>query len=95
MKSGRQSDVEYKRFGVQGKTSKEINKLICQSIYHQWGNFYQCGQTIIAQFNENSSGSECQSSSVIQRTSGRTEERRSKANRNRRSWRMGGRKNFK
>ena len=34
MESGRQSDVEYKRLGVQRITSKKTSRLICQSIYH-------------------------------------------------------------
>jgi len=34
MKEKRQSDVEYKRFGVQEKTGKEVSGLICWSIYY-------------------------------------------------------------
>jgi len=34
MKDERQSDVNYKRFGVQRKIGKEISGLICWSIYH-------------------------------------------------------------
>ena len=34
MKSRRQDNVEYKRFGVQEKTGKEIGGSIYRSIYH-------------------------------------------------------------
>jgi len=34
MESGGQNNVEYERFGVQGITSKEANRLICWSIHH-------------------------------------------------------------
>jgi len=34
MKSGRQSDIEYEKLGVQRTTSEKTNRLICQSIYH-------------------------------------------------------------
>ena len=48
-----------------------------------------------ANFNENSSSSECQSNSMIQRTGGRSEKGREKTNGSRRSRRVGGRENFK
>ena len=47
-----------------------------------------------ANFNENPSGSEYQSDSMIQRSSRRAEKRRSKTSRSRRSQRVGSRKNF-
>ena len=48
-----------------------------------------------ANFNEDLFSSECQSSSMIQRTSEETESRESKTSGSRESQRMGGRKNFK
>jgi len=42
-----------------------------------------------ANLDENPSGGECQSDSMIQETSGGTEKRRRKTNRNRRSQRVG------
>ena len=34
MKSRRQDNIEYKRFGIQEMTGKETGKSICWSIYH-------------------------------------------------------------
>jgi len=48
-----------------------------------------------ANFNENSSGCECQLSSTIQGTSRRTENREDKTSRSRGSQRVGSRKNIK
>jgi len=59
------------------KASKEASELICESIFHWWDNFYQYGQITTTHFNENLFGSECQSSSIIQRTNGGTKDRRS------------------
>jgi len=36
----RQSDVEYKGFGVQRKISKETSEPVCGSIFHQQGSIY-------------------------------------------------------
>jgi len=36
MEEERQSNVEYKRFGVQGTTSEEVSRPIYRSI-HYWG----------------------------------------------------------
>ena len=69
---------------------KEISRLICQFIYHQWSSIYQCNQIMIAHFDKNSLGCECQSSSTIQGTSRETESRRSKTGRSRRSQGMEG-----
>ena len=65
MENRRQGPIKYKELGVQRKTSKETSGLICQSIYHQQGNFYQCGQITTTNFNKNSSGSEHQLDSMI------------------------------
>ena len=46
-----------------------------------------------ANFNENSPGCECYSSSIIQRVSRRTEDGRGKTSRSRRSWEIEGEKN--
>ena len=58
MESGGQNNVEYERFGVQGITSKEANRLICWSIHYWWSSFYWCNQITIADFNEDLSGCE-------------------------------------
>ena len=34
MEEGRQSNVEYKRFGVQGMISEEVSRPICWPIHH-------------------------------------------------------------
>jgi len=50
---------------------------------------------VIAKFNENSSGCECQSDSAIQGVSRGIEKEERETNRGRRSRRVGGRKNIK
>ena len=60
MASGEQSHVKYERLSIQKEAGKETSGLIYQSIYHQWGNLYQCGQTTAANFDENSLSSKYQ-----------------------------------
>ena len=74
---GSQFVVEYKRPGIQGKTSEKISGVICRSICHGGGSIYQCGQITTAKFDENSSSSECQPNNMIQGTSRGAEKRRS------------------
>jgi len=54
MEEGWQSDVKYKRLSIWEKTSKEINRMICRSIYHWGSSICQHSQTKSTDFNKNS-----------------------------------------
>jgi len=73
LEEGRQSTVEYQRLGVQRKAGKEIDRLICGSIYNRGGGVHKYSQAVITNLYKNLSSDEHQSDSMIQGTDGGTE----------------------
>ena len=76
-------------------TSEEVSRLIYRPIYNWGGGIHPCSQITTANLNKDLFSCKCQSDSMIQGASERTEKRRRKTSGDRRSWRVGGRKNLK
>ena len=58
MEKEKQSNIEYKGPGVQGKTGEKTSGSIHRFICNRGGGIHQCGQATTANLNENLSGYE-------------------------------------
>ena len=61
----RQSTIEYQRFGVQGKTYKKVDGEICGAVYDRRSSLIKHSQTMVADFDENTSSSQYKLDSIV------------------------------
>ena len=59
MEKGGLSTAEHKESGVQEKTYKKVDGEICGTICDRRSGIVECGEVMIAKFDEDSSGSKC------------------------------------
>ena len=59
MEKERESDAKYKRLSIQRKTSKEVDREICETIQDRGSSVEKCSEVKAASLNENSPGSKC------------------------------------
>ena len=65
MKEGRQSIIEYQRFGIQGKTCKKADGEICETICDRGSSLVKYSQTMAANIDENTFSSQCKPDNTV------------------------------